>query len=809
MTPVSSIKVVAALCAALFLAGCDSAEERAEAHYQSGLELLEAGDVDRALVEFRNVFKLNGSHREARQTYARVVRARGDAREAYGQYLRLVEQYPDDAEGRLALAEMAFFSQNWEEFERHAPVAIEALPDDPAAQAVAIGSKYRGAIVPDEDAAARDAVVAEAAEMRQTLPDNEILLRVLVDGAMRQGDAEAALAAINATLALSPDDRGLYRQRLRTLIELGREDEIEAQLRDEVTQFPEDDNAKAMLIRFYLARQELDEAEAFLRSIVDPSAEDPGHYPSLIQFLREFRGPDAALAELETAISSSPNPLPFRAIKANIDFNAGRRDEAVADLEAALEQAGPEDNTGPVRVGLARMLTITGNEVGARRLVEQVLADDPSQVEALKMQARWLIQQDDTDGAIASLRRALDDAPQDTKAMTLMAEAYVRAGNQALARDFLALAVEASGNAPQESILYARALASEERYLPAEDVLISALRVSPNNIPVLADLGQIYLAMEDLPRAEQVLENLRRLKDPDAKRAADGLQVQLLEQNDGAEEAIAFLEGLATEDEGGNAARLAVIRARLASGEAQAALDYAQTELAANPEDPTLRFAVAATRAATGDLAGAEEDYRAILADTPNWSRAWLELARVLVTAGRPDDATTAVDDGLSANPGAPELLWAKAGNLERAGDIDSAIEIYETLYERSSNSVIVANNLASLLSTYRNDPESLDRAWAVARRLRGTEIPAFQDTYGWIAHRRGETEEAISYLEPAAKGLPQDALVQYHLGAAYLALDRTEEALAQFQRSVEIAGPDDTRPQIAEARAEIERLQQ
>ena len=34
----------------------------------------------------------------------------------------------------------------------------------------------------------------------------------------------------------------------------------------------------------------------------------------------------------------------------------------------------------------------TGNDVGARKLVEQVLAEDPSQVAALQMNALWQIE---------------------------------------------------------------------------------------------------------------------------------------------------------------------------------------------------------------------------------------------------------------------------------------------------------------------------------------------------------------------------------------------------------------------------------
>ena len=108
---------------------------------------------------------------------------------------------------------------------------------------------------------------------------------------------------------------------------------------------------------------------------------------------------------------------------------------------------------------------------------------------------------------------------------------------------------------------------------------------------------------------------------------------------------------------------------------------------------------------------------------------------------------------------------------------------------------------------SYKEDAESLERAWAVGRRLRDVDVPPVQDTYGWLLFRRGQIQEALPYLETAAAGLPSDPLVQVHLGRAYVALDRPEEALQQMQKAVDIAGPADTRPQIVEARSEITRL--
>ena len=87
---------------AFVLSGCDTAEERAEAHYQRALALLADGDADRAKVEFRNVFRLDGAHVAARLAYAAELDREGETREAYGQYLRVVDQDPKNLEAYRA-----------------------------------------------------------------------------------------------------------------------------------------------------------------------------------------------------------------------------------------------------------------------------------------------------------------------------------------------------------------------------------------------------------------------------------------------------------------------------------------------------------------------------------------------------------------------------------------------------------------------------------------------------------------------------------------------------------------------------------
>ena len=84
------------------------------------------------------------------------------------------------------------------------------------------------------------------------------------------------------------------------------------------------------------------------------------------------------------------------------------------------------------------------------------------------------IEADAVDEAIVNLRAALRESPRDPAILTLMAAAHERAGKTDLQREMLALAVEVSRSAPEESLRYARMLMSEQRYRPAEDVLVDA-----------------------------------------------------------------------------------------------------------------------------------------------------------------------------------------------------------------------------------------------------------------------------------------------------------------------------------------------
>lgn len=805
------------LMAAFALAGCQSSEDKAEAYFQSGLALLGQGDEDRAMVEFRNVFQLDGFHAEARATYAALLVGRGELTEGYGQYLRLIEQYPDTFTARRDLARMAVARGNWAEVERHGRAAITLAPEDPTSRALGVALAYRAASIARDEPGRKVAAEAAAtllAEVTATagpgpdgLPDhNQIARRVLIDWRISGPSPEAALPDLEAAIAAEPGAIDFHLLKLRLLLQTGDDVGTGAHLQRMIALFPDNAQVRGALISWFLSQDDIDGAEALLRAQAGDATGNPEGHAAVIQLLQTARGTQAARDEMERLLSANagtPNADLYGAMIAGLDFEAGKRSEAIAALETILKGATASDQTLRLKIAQAQMLDATGNRVGARARIEEVLAEDATNVEALKLRASWRILADDPGGAIVDLRAALNQSPRDASILTLMAEAHERDGADDLSSERLSLAVEMSNNGSEESLRYAKALMRDGRTQGAVAVLMAARRANRTDYRLAAALASIHIGDRDWSRAAEMADALRALPEAAAASAARDVDTAVLLGQDRLEEGLAALsEQIGAEGDGRPVA--ATISAMAQAGRMDEARTYLDGLQAGRPGDRDLMMISAGLDTLRGQAAMAEAQYRALIVGTPGAEAPVRMLYGLLLASGRNDEAVALIDTALVAAPGSALFRWMKAGHLEQAGDVDGAIGIYGALYAEDSTNAVIANNLASLISARRDDAESLERAFAVARRLRGSKEPAFADTYGWIEFRRGNLDEALRHLEPAAEGLPDDPLVQYHLARAYDALGRTDDARRRFALAIEVAGNESPLPQIADAKTRL-----
>ncbi|WP_392336663.1 tetratricopeptide repeat protein [Loktanella salsilacus] len=790
------------LTSALTLTGCKSSEEKAEDYYQSGLALLAAGDEERAILEFRNVFNYDGFHLKARETYADLLLKQGDVQQAYSQFLRLIEQYPDTLVVRQQLAEIAIGRGDWDEVERHGQAAVALAPDDSRSQAVDVALRYRQAII-DGDQTTVDTVAQEArtllADQRTAgvTADNAGLVRIDLDNLMNRNETEAALAAVDAAVESDPEALDLQMIKAKLLAQGSDVAAIGSQLELMAKLFPDNQDVRQNLIRWYVGQNDTPGAITYLRELAGPATSDDvdGHL-TLVDFLRATQGPDAARTELTAlrdANTGTPNGRLYAGTLAGLDFETGQAQSGIEKMRAALDGAEPGETTRKLQVVLAYMLNVTGARPEAETLVTSILAEDSSNVEALKLQAGWLISDDKAGEAIIALRTALNQNPQDSQTLTLMAQAHMRDGDLALAGERLATAVQMSNSAPAESLRYASFLSSRDQATVAITVLEDARRQAPGNTDVLTGLADLYVKNGDWALAQRVVDDLRKLDVPAARAAAPLLQAAIMQGQNRTDDSLAILESLVDSDavatdQGSARAVALILQTQIRAGKITEARSYLDDLMTASPDDANLQMLDASLASLQGDVAGAEEKYRALAQRFPQSELPTRFLAGLLVSDGRTEEAMKLIDAALPNVSDPIQLLLIKASMLEKAGLIDAAIAVHEEMYAKNSDSIVIANNLASMITSYRDDDESLARATTIARRLRDTTIPAFADTYGWIAFRRGNIDEALTYLVLAGEGLPNDPLVQVNLGLAYAAKGDTDQARRVLTRAIDLS---------------------
>jgi tetratricopeptide (TPR) repeat protein len=127
----------------------------------------------------------------------------------------------------------------------------------------------------------------------------------------------------------------------------------------------------------------------------------------------------------------------------------------------------------------------------------------------------------------------------------------------------------------------------------------------------------------------------------------------------------------------------------------------------------------------------------------------------------------------------------------ERQQEFDKAITLYEGLLQRNPDLIVAKNNLASMLSDYRDDQESYDRARQISMELRDSSVPQFRDTYAWASVKSGiNLEEAVVILEEIVRENEATGIYRYHLGEAYRKKGDSENARRVFAKTIELERP-------------------
>ena len=263
--------VFASLLCVLVLAGCNSTEERAQAHYERGVELAAKGEPAKAGLEFRNALKLKNDFVDALYALGEVEERQGHFENASKFYFSVTERAPQQVKARVKLAYILLAAGNADEALKFANQAIAITEDDPSVLVVKAAVELKRGN--------RKGAVNLANEALKLDPEYVDALMVLAADRLKDGDPSAALQFLEKAPKESERNIGLQILRLTALDALGDQPGVEKLFSKLVELFPETPAFREGLVQWYLGKGRKEDAE---RTIRDYAAANPDRRESAV-----------------------------------------------------------------------------------------------------------------------------------------------------------------------------------------------------------------------------------------------------------------------------------------------------------------------------------------------------------------------------------------------------------------------------------------------------------------------------------------------------------------------------------------------
>ncbi|WP_072824075.1 tetratricopeptide repeat protein [Modicisalibacter ilicicola] len=523
------------------------------------------------------------------------------------------------------------------------------------------------------------------------------LIAILSTACQSTASGPSATALDDPLASAPPVTRGLDAQSLATLLtaELaGQRDDFDRAARGYL-EAAERYASPALAERAVLAARYGDDRALLLRAVrrwreFDPNSEAPAR---LLAGLAMEQGDWQGSLEQRLALAER-----------------GDQGDLITFVEAAIEE---QADLATLRDTLHRFLDEHprhGEAIVATALLEAALGDtrraerrlaDLARVQP-EMPSVWLVrgrialQEGRSADARDAARRGLEISPNDSRFVLMLAQAQLRLGNVGAAEAGLDTLLERHPDAPQLRLALAQLYMEEGYNAPARRLLLPLIDNDPAPPAAYILLGAIadeqdevdnaLLYYRQVPPGEGFLEarlraarmlieadrlpdardflNIERLRHPERRSELVGLEIDLLDEQNLSEDAMALLD----------------------------------RQIRRHPDDTQLRFLRSMRHYERNDLAGMERDLRAILERDPDNAMALNALGYTLV------DVTQRHREGLELirrahelEPESPAILDSMGWAYHKLGDNQRALPYLRDAYAAQPDQEIAAH-LAEVL---------------------------------------------------------------------------------------------------------------
>jgi tetratricopeptide (TPR) repeat protein len=722
VTHVTSLVCLIWLASVLSTSCAKNPEVAKRAYLESGDGYFAQKKYHEAIVQYRNAVQQDARFGEARYKLAEAYVRINDPAGAYREYIRAADLMPTNVESQLKAGQMLLLGRQFEDAKARADRILANDPKNVQAQ-ILRGSALAG--LKDLDSA-----IAQIEEAIQLDPERSSTYDNL--GALRlaKGNREGAEDAFRKAVEINGKSVTARLALATFYLSTKRAAEAERALLETRQLDAANPTANRVLALFYLASHRAPEAEPYLKTFAG---------------VAKTAASQLALADYYTLMNRSSDAV--RVLTAI----------AVEDTQAF---AGAQSRIAAIEYA-------RGQKAGAHTRLNDLLTRQPKYLAGLLLKGRFLLVEQQRDGALAQAKAATQADPMSAQAQFFLGKVYAASNQLGEAAQAFTEVLKLNPRATAAQIELSRVQLAVGNVDASVASAREVLKSQPDNpdARLLAARGRI--ALRELAPAETEMKALVA-KYPNVSAVHSQIGVLYLAKGDPLAARRSFERAL-TLDAGSLEALSGLVRLDLTAKHTTEARARVEAKLTQAPNDARLLLLAASTYAETGDPVRAEQMLQhAIEIDAAN-IQAHAMLGQLFMSEQKLEQAKAAFDVVSKLHPQSNDAIAARtmvALILSAQKRLAEAQNQYEQILATSPRSVVAANNLAWLYAERGNLDVALELAQTAAQQA--PEQPAINDTLGWIYYKKNLLGQAIAALQRSVEKDPINPIYHYHLGLAY-----------------------------------------
>lgn len=596
---------------------------------------------------------------------------------------------------------------------------------------------------------------------------------LMAKAAADNGRYDEALSRLDRVIEKSPGNPVLLYEKAMILIDAGRIDRAESELRRLAEANPDFHDAHRVLGRVILERAgadrgRMEEALRHLRAAFDANPDDLATGVAVSQLLVALGKTADAERVLAALVERSPDQRVLNYNYAQVLTKLGRGDESRPYLERAVQL---DPTFAPAVFQLVDIYSRSGEWQRAAEVLQPMVDAEPLNVELRRQQAFYLLRAGESERARSALKALVEADPSDERSMFYLGQALNDLDQHDEAETIYRRLLEKSPSDPDLLANLGITQLGLRRFDDAEKTFRALLAVEavPDNFATLAQTQLGYIALQR--------------RDYDAAIAA-ARPAFVFNDNPNTQAISIALEAWRKQKKYTDA--IEALRPLVEKYPADAFLNARYVEMLTRIGDSATAQKIAATQAKLG-------------------TRHVVNIAEALIQAGRHADAIQYVSGALKSKPDDIDLLFELGSAYERAGDHAAAEKTFLRLLEKDPDHAATLNYLGYM---WADNNRNLERAAEMLTRAVSQEPRngAYIDSLGWVYYRQGKLDLAEKYLSDAVRLLPRDATVHEHLADVLASRGKIEKALEIYRMALSFDPDPKDEEKIRSKIAEVER---